>query len=219
MSTMKLLMPGANTVHIILLAQINHSNLDMLSKSKYQLNIGLEKDSQSSLDGEKLKVHLSNFGMPTFSTSTEKRMVSMSWFIPDHTMPSGTDMKFMNLLLQISVLAEDFYIIWYFVTIETMSITDTEQMETLMATHIWSQSVSILINFVRIAWLVATRGCESKLSDWVEPLSTDLVYWFITYLLEWGQITLCILVQVQRCRLARGFSIASIVVIVEVDGC
>ena len=70
-------MPGASTVHIILLAQINHSNLDMFLKSKYQQSSGLDKDSQSSSDGEIFKVHLSNSGMPTFLTSTERRAESM----------------------------------------------------------------------------------------------------------------------------------------------
>ena len=105
MSTTKLLMPGANAVYTILVAKITillaqiTSSSAMFSKSKCQQSIGQKQDSQSWWDGEIFEVHLSNFGMLTFSTSTEKRMVSMSWFIPDHTMPSGTDMKFMNLFL------------------------------------------------------------------------------------------------------------------------
>jgi len=76
---MKSLMHGPNMVHTILakiIEIINHSNSVMFSRSKYQQNIGPEKDSQFCFDGEIFKVHLSNFGMPIFSISTE-RMVEL----------------------------------------------------------------------------------------------------------------------------------------------
>ena len=75
MSIMKSLMHGPNMVHTILakiIEIINHSNSVMFSRSKYQQNIGPEMDSQFCFDGEIFKVHLSNFGMPIFSISTER---------------------------------------------------------------------------------------------------------------------------------------------------
>ena len=105
MSIMKSLMLGVNMVHTILAKIteiINQSNSVMFSKSKYQQNIGQEKDSQLWSDGEIFKVHLFNSGMPIFSTFTERTVESMSWSILDHMIKTGIELEFMNsFLLQI----------------------------------------------------------------------------------------------------------------------
>ena len=102
MSIMKSLMHGVNMVHTILVKIteiINQSNSVMFSKSKYQQNIGLEKDSQLWFDGEIFKVHLFNSGMPIFSIFTERTVESMSWSILDHMIKTGIELEFMNLSL------------------------------------------------------------------------------------------------------------------------
>ena len=42
-------------------------------------------------------------------------------------------------------------------------------MEPLLTTHVGSQGVSVLVDLVRIAWLVATRGRKRKLGYGIEP--------------------------------------------------
>ena len=99
MSIMKSQMHGVNMMHTILVKIteiINQSNSVMFSKSKYQQNIGLEKDSQLWFDGEIFKVLLFNSGMPIFSIFTERTVVSMFWSILDHMIRTGIDLGFMN---------------------------------------------------------------------------------------------------------------------------
>ena len=57
------------------------------------------------------------------------------------------------------------------VPIDSVTITDTEQMEALVAAHVWGQHVRVLVNLVRIARLVSARGGEGELCDRVEPLA------------------------------------------------
>ena len=56
------------------------------------------------------------------------------------------------------------------VPIEAMAVTDTEQVEALVAAHIGRQRVRVLVHLVRIAWLVTTRRGKGKLGDRVEAL-------------------------------------------------
>ena len=93
MSIMKSQMHGVNMMHTIL---VNQSNSVMFSKSKFQQNIGLEKDSQLWFVGEIFKVHLFNSGMPIFSIFTERTVESMFWSILDHMIRTGIDLGFMN---------------------------------------------------------------------------------------------------------------------------
>ena len=51
------------------------------------------------------------------------------------------------------------------VSIQTVPITDTKQVEPLMPTHVRGQSVGVLVHFVRVARLVPTRCGEGKLRD------------------------------------------------------
>ena len=54
--------------------------------------------------------------------------------------------------------------------VESMAITNDEEMKPLLATHVGYQSVSILVYFVRVSRLVTTRSRECKFGYCVEPL-------------------------------------------------
>ena len=47
-------------------------------------------------------------------------------------------------------------------------------METQLVEHVWHQNVSILILFVRVAWLVADRGGKSEFGNAVESFGGSL---------------------------------------------
>ena len=53
----------------------------------------------------------------------------------------------------------------HLVPIHAMPVTNHKEMKTLLITHVWSQSVSVLINFVGVARLMSTTGCKSKFGD------------------------------------------------------
>ena len=53
----------------------------------------------------------------------------------------------------------------YFVTIYAVTITNHKEMKTLLITHVRSQSVRVLINFVGVARLMSTRSCKCKFGD------------------------------------------------------
>ena len=55
-------------------------------------------------------------------------------------------------------------------TIDAMPITDDKKMEALLAGHIGSQRIRILIHFVGILRLMAARSRKRKLCDGVESL-------------------------------------------------
>ena len=54
--------------------------------------------------------------------------------------------------------------------VESMAITNDEEMEPLLATHVGYQSVSILVYFIRVSRLVTTRSRECKFGYCVKPL-------------------------------------------------
>ena len=52
--------------------------------------------------------------------------------------------------------------------VDAMAVADYEEVKALLAAHVWSQRVRILVDLVRVARLVAARGCKGKLSDGIE---------------------------------------------------
>lgn len=77
------------------------------------------------------------------------------------------------------------YVCTDLVSVHTVTITDHKQVETLLVTHVWSQSVRVLINLVRVAWLVTTRSRKGKFGDRIESLFHLLYdHWFD--LLHWS---------------------------------
>ena len=56
------------------------------------------------------------------------------------------------------------------VAVDTVAITDDEQVEALLPAHVGRQRIRILVNLVRVAWLMPTGRGKSKLCDGVETL-------------------------------------------------
>ena len=67
-------------------------------------------------------------------------------------------------------------------TVDSVSITDCEQMKTLLTAHVRRQGVSVLVDFVRITWLVATRRRERKLGYGIEPFPIGCFRLSLTWL-------------------------------------
>ncbi len=65
--------------------------------------------------------------------------------------------------------------------IDAMSIADDKKMEALLASHIRSQCIRILIHFVGILRLMAARSRKGKLRNCVE----SLISLGFTLLLDW----------------------------------
>ena len=67
--------------------------------------------------------------------------------------------------------------------IQSMTVTDAEEMKTQLAKHVWNQDVLVLVLLVWVAWLVANAGSEGELCDAVEPFGCyfwfDLCYWLL----------------------------------------
>ena len=57
-----------------------------------------------------------------------------------------------------------------FVAVDAVAITDDEQVEALLPAHVGRQRIRILVNLVRVAWLMPTGRGKSKLCDGVETL-------------------------------------------------
>ena len=52
--------------------------------------------------------------------------------------------------------------------VDAMTVADYEEVKALLAAHVWSQCVRILVDLVRIAGLVAAGGGKGKLRDGIE---------------------------------------------------
>ena len=68
-----------------------------------------------------------------------------------------------------------FDICWNFVAVYTMPVANYKEMESLLPNHIGSQSIGVLVYFVRVSWLMTAWGGKSKLCNCVEPL---IAFWF-----------------------------------------
>lgn len=58
--------------------------------------------------------------------------------------------------------------------VESMAITDSEEVQTELAAHVWAEDVAVLVWLVWITWLVPNACSKGKLSDTVELLSCYL---------------------------------------------
>lgn len=58
----------------------------------------------------------------------------------------------------------------HLMSVNTVTITHDEQVEALLATHVWCQRVSVLVNLVGVARLVTTGRCKGELGDGIESL-------------------------------------------------
>lgn len=57
-------------------------------------------------------------------------------------------------------------------TMDSVSVWNSEQMDALSCTKIWRECVAILIDFAWVLWLVSARCCKCKLGDHIlSPLS------------------------------------------------
>jgi hypothetical protein len=57
-----------------------------------------------------------------------------------------------------------------FAAVLAMAITDAKKMQRREALYIWLQNILVLVNFVRILWVVSSSGRERKFTNYILTL-------------------------------------------------
>jgi hypothetical protein len=66
-----------------------------------------------------------------------------------------------------------FDVLAYDVAIHAMTITDREQMEAKVSSHVRLNDVAVLVLFIWISWLVTNTSRKSEFCDTIESLSSN----------------------------------------------